>query len=201
MVKNYVEWLKVNWWGVCPILGIFLFIFMFAFVKNADPVLFVILLNVPLYLFHESEEYIFPGGFRKFFNLDIFKSGDALMPLETNFIYKINILMIWVLLPVFGLLSIIDYRFGLWICYFEFFAGVAHIILTIKAKKKYNPGLIMSVFVNIPFGIYAVWFMTEQGLIVNPWINVHMIIGFLLNAMLPIMGLRIYKKWRANYGM
>ena len=106
--------------------------------------------------------------------------------------------MIWVLLPVCGLLSIIDYRFGLWICYFEFYAGLGHVLLAIKAKKKYNPGLIMSILVNMPFGTYAVWFMTQQGLIENPWFNIHFVIGLLLNAMLPVMGVRMYKAWKAN---
>ena len=198
MVKKYIEWIKVNWWGVCPILGVFLLVYTCIFVRNMDQVLFIILLNVPLYLFHESEEYIFPGGFRKFFNLDIFRSGNELEPLGVDFIYKINIGMIWVLLPVCGLLSIIDYRFGLWICYFEFYAGLGHVLLAIKAKKKYNPGLIMSILVNMPFGTYAVWFMTQQGLIENPWFNIHFVIGILLNAMLPVMGVRMYKAWKAN---
>lgn len=194
-MKNYIEWLKHNWAHTGLVLSVYLTIFLFAFVKNMDFTLFLILMTIPLYMLHQTEEYIFPGGFAKFFNLDIFKSGRADAPMETQFIFYVNILYIWVLLPLFGVLSSFDYTFGLWMGYFFFFAGAGHIALAIKAKKKYNPGLLISLFVNIPYGAYLVYYLHNQGLIANTWVNIHMVIGLALNLILPVMGVIMYRNY------
>ena len=194
-MKNYIKWLKHNWAHTGFVLAVYLTIFLIAFVRNVDMTLFLILMTIPLYMIHQTEEYIFPGGFAKFFNLDIFKSGRADAPMETTFIFYVNILYIWVLLPLFGILSSIDYTYGLWMSYFFFFAGVGHIALAIKAKKKYNPGLVISCIVNIPYGAFLVYYLHNQGFIVNPWVNVHMVIGLALNLILPIMGVMMYKRY------
>ncbi|MBT3337927.1 MAG: HXXEE domain-containing protein [Anaerolineae bacterium] len=143
-LSEYYQWLKKDWAKVGLILAVFLLIFLFVFVRDDDFVVFLLLLQTPLYMLHEAEEYIFPGGFGKYFNTKIFKLETEDAPLDENFIFFVNVILIWIALPLFGLLSTIDYRFGLWIPYFSFFAGVAHIALAIKAKKLYSPGLIVS---------------------------------------------------------
>ena len=144
MISSYYKWLKRDWAKAGFILAIFLLVFLFVFVRKEDFVIFILLLQTPLYMLHQSEEYVFPGGFGKFFNTDIFKLETEDKPLDQDFIFYVNIILIWIALPLFGLLSIKNYQYGLWIPYFSFFAGVAHIILAIKARKSYNPGLIVS---------------------------------------------------------
>ena len=58
-------------------------------IKNSDFVLFLLLLQTPLYMLHETEEYIFPGGFGKFFNMDImkFKTPDKPLALIESFVF------------------------------------------------------------------------------------------------------------------
>jgi len=65
-ISNYYNWLKRNWSETGLIVAIFLSVFLFVFVRPTDFVLFVILLQTPLYLIHETEEYVFPGGFGQF---------------------------------------------------------------------------------------------------------------------------------------
>ncbi len=134
-IAAYLSWLKRDWAKTGLILSIFLLVFLFVFVRNVDRVLFIILLQTPLYMLHQAEEYVFPGGFGKFFNMDIFNLDTEDEPLDENFVFNVNILLIWIALPVFGLLSTLDYQFGLWIPYFSFFAGIAHIALGIKRKN------------------------------------------------------------------
>ena len=67
-LSNYYNWLKRNWAETGLIVAIFLSVFLFVFVRPTDFVLFVILLQTPLFLIHETEEYVFPGGFAQFFN-------------------------------------------------------------------------------------------------------------------------------------
>jgi len=199
--SEYFQWLKKEWAKVGVILAIFLFLFLFIFVRQYDPVVFVLLLQTPLYMLHQSEEYIFPGGFAEFFNTRIFNLETKNKPLDETFIFYVNVLLIWIVLPAFGLLSTVDYGFGLWIPYFSFFAGVAHVALAVKARKRYNPGLVVSLFVNIPAGLWSVLFLLRQGIIESFFLNIHFFIGLAVNGILPVMGvvlLRNYQK-RQHY--
>jgi hypothetical protein len=197
-VAAYYGWLKRDWAKTGLIVSIFLFVFLFVFVKNSDFVLFLILLQTPLYMLHETEEYVFPGGFAKFFNMEIFKLDTADEPLGEKFIFFVNVLLIWIILPTFGLLAAIDYQYGLWIPYFSFFAGVAHIALALKARKIYNPGLIVSLVLNIPVGLWSIFYLANHQLLQNAILNPHLAIGLGVNLILPVMGLILYKQHIKN---
>ena len=193
-ITAYLHWLKRDWAKAGFILSIFLFVFLFAFVKDTDFVLFLLLLQTPLYMLHETEEYVFPGGFAEFFNIGIFKLDTADEPLGENFVFYVNVILIWIILPVFGLLSIRDYQYGLWIPYFSFFAGVAHIALGIKARKRYNPGLIISLLLNIPVGTWSILYLVDHGVLPNIFLNAHFAIGLGVNLVLPVVGVVLYKQ-------
>ena len=45
---------------------------------------------------------------------------------------------------------------------FALFAGVAHVPLAIKARKLYNPGLLVSLVLNIPGGAAVVCELMER---------------------------------------
>jgi hypothetical protein len=149
-------------------------------------------------MLHQTEEYVFPGGFGKFFNTQIFKLDTEDRPLDQNFIFIINVILIWIILPLFGLLSIIDYQYGLWIPYFSFFAGIAHVLLAIRAGKIYNPGLLVSLIINIPVGLWSILFLINNGVLNNFFLNFHIIIGLGLNALLPIMGVMLFRNYQKS---
>jgi hypothetical protein len=100
--------------------------------------------------------------------------------------------------PTFGLLSVIDYRYGLWILYFSFFAGFAHILLALRARKLYNPGLFVSFFLNIPVGLWSIFYMIDHGVLDSFFLNYHILIGLGLNALLPVIGVILYKNYHEN---
>jgi len=194
-ISAYYSWLKRDWAKAGLIVSIFFFVLLVVFVKDSDFVLFLILLQTPLYMLHETEEYVFPGGFGKFFNMDILKLDTEDKPVDQNFIFYVNVILIWLILPTFGLLAVKNYQYGLWIPYFSFFAGVAHIALGIKARKLYNPGLIVSLVLNIPIGIWSILYLTNQGIIQNAIWTPHLAIGLGVNLILPVMGLILYKRY------
>lgn len=193
-LKEYFAWIKRDWAKAGLLISIFLFIFLFAFVKDTDFILFLLLLQTPLYMLHETEEYIFPGGFGKFFNMDIMKFETPDKPLDENFIFYVNIILVWIILPTFGLLAANNLQYGLWIPYFSFFAGLSHIALGIKARKRYNPGLVVSLLLNIPVGTWSVLYLVEQGLLPNIFLNPHFFIGLGVNLVLPVIGMVKYKQ-------
>jgi hypothetical protein len=196
--SEYYRWLKKDWAKTGFILSIFLFIFLFIFVRRDDFVVFILLLQTPLYMLHQTEEYVFPGGFGKFFNTKIFELETEEGPVDQNFIFFVNVILIWLILPVFGLLSTIDYQYGLWIPYFSFFAGIAHVLLAIRAKKLYNPGLIVSLFINIPVGLWSILYLINRGILENFFLNPYIVIGLGLNAILPIMGVILLRNYQKN---
>ena len=196
VLSEYFRWLKKEWAKVGVILSIYLFVMLFVFVRQYDFVVFVLLLQTPLYMLHQTEEYIFPGGFGKFFNTKIFNLETEDEPLDENFIFYVNVIIIWIVLPVCGLLSTLNYNFGLWLPYFSFFAGVAHVALALKAKKLYNPGLMVSLFINIPVGIWSIRYLLGQGLIEHFFLNIHCLIGLAVNAILPVMGTILFRNYQ-----
>ncbi len=198
VLSEYFLWLKKEWAKVGAILSIYLFVMLIVFVRKYDFVVFILLLQTPLYMLHQTEEYIFPGGFGKFFNTKIFNLVTEDKPLDENFIFYVNVILIWIALPVFGLLSTLNYSFGLWLPYFSFFAGVAHIALALKARKLYNPGLLVSLFINIPIGLWSILYLLEQGLIKNFFLNIYFVIGLAINLILPVMGTILFRKYKKN---
>ena len=198
VLSEYFLWLKKEWVKVGLILSIYLFVMLIVFVRKYDFVVFILLLQTPLYMIHQTEEYIFPGGFGKFFNTKIFNLLTEDKPLDDNFIFYVNVILIWIALPAFGLLSTLNYSFGLWLPYFSFFAGVAHIALAIKARKLYNPGLLVSLFINIPVGLWSVLYLIEQGQIENFFLNIYFFIGLAINLILPVMGTILFRKYQKN---
>lgn len=196
---EYFRWFKKEWAKVGVILSIYLFVFLFVFVRQYDFVVFVLLLQTPLYMLHQAEEYIFPGGFGKFFNTKIFNLETEDEPVDENFIFYVNIIIIWIILPIFGLLSLLNYSFGLWLPYFSFFAGIAHVALALKARKLYNPGLIVSLLINIPVGLWSILYLLGQGLIGNFFLNIHFVIGLAVNAILPVMGTILFRNYQKNF--
>ena len=200
-ISEYYKWLKKDWAKVGLILSIFLLVFLFVFVREYDFVVFLLLLQTPLYMLHEVEEYIFPGGFGKYFNTKIFKLETEDEPImDENFIFFVNISLIWVALPLFGLLSTLDYRFGLWIPYFSFFAGISHIILAFKAQKLYSPGLVVSLLINIPVGMWSIFYLINEGILSNFFLNYHFWIGLGLNALLPVLGMVVFRNYQKKMG-
>ena len=193
-LNEYFAWLKRDWAKAGLLISIFLFVFLFVFVKDTDFVLFLLLLQTPIYMLHETEEYIFPGGFGRFFNMDIMGFDTPDKPLDETFIFYINIVLIWIILPAFGLLAARNYQYGLWLPYFSIFAGVSHIALGIKARKRYNAGLIVSLLLNIPVGAWSVVYFVEQGILPNLFLNPHILIGLAVNLMLPVIGVIKYKQ-------
>ena len=196
ILSEYFRWLKKEWAKVGVILSIYLFVMLFVFVRQYDFVVFVLLLQTPLYMLHQTEEYIFPGGFGKFFNTKIFNLETEDEPLDENFIFYVNVIIIWIVLPVCGLLSTLNYNFGLWLPYFSFFAGVAHVALALKAKNFYNPGLMVSLFINIPVGLWSIRYLLGQGLIEHFFLNIHCLIGLAVNAILPVMGTILFRNYQ-----
>jgi len=89
------------------------------------------------------------------------------------------------------MLSTINYAYALWIPYFSLFAGVAHVAL----KTVYNPGLVVSLLLNIPIGLWSIIYFKNIGLLDDPFLNPYMVMGLVINMSLPVLGIIMYKRY------
>jgi hypothetical protein len=142
-------------------MGIISLVILFLSYRPTDPV-FWALINIPLYLFHQTEEHYRPGGFKQFINHTVLGLPEDQETLTDIRIFWINILLVWVAFAVLGALVFVNIGFGLIIIIFSVMNCLLHIILGIKLRR-WNPGLVVAGF-QFMVSIYAGYFITSHGL-------------------------------------
>lgn len=152
---------KQNWAKLSPILGIILSIMLFVLFKP-NQLLFWALINIPLYLFHQTEEHLWPGGFKDYINRVVNYLPDGEESLTDEKVFWINILFVWVAFTIFGLLAFYNIGFGLLIIIFSIMNCLTHIAQAIK-HKEWNLGLVMA-SLQFSISLYAAYFVTINGL-------------------------------------
>jgi hypothetical protein len=195
-VSGYYRWFRKNWPYAGLPLAAYLTVFAVLFVRPVNFPAFLIILMTPLYMIHETEEYIFPGGFGDFFNRRIFGIEAENGPMGETFIFAINVGAGLVSSSVVRHLVVLPIGTRALGSVFRLFAGLAHIPLSIKGRKLYNPGLVVSLLLNIPGGAAVIWYLSAQGIIRQPLMNYHLLIGLGLNLLLPVMGLIVFRRYQ-----
>jgi hypothetical protein len=78
VIKNMLDKLSENqkWAKIAPMLGIISLVWLFWFFRPTEP-LFWAYVNIPLYLFHQTEEHFWPGGFKNYINKVIYNLPDG----------------------------------------------------------------------------------------------------------------------------
>jgi len=150
-----------NWAKITPWAGALLLIILFSSFSIYDPY-FWALLNIPLYLFHQTEEHYIPGGFKDFMNQKVMNLPAGQEKLTDIKVFWINILLVWVAFAIFGALSFVNIGFGLLIIIFSIMNCLTHIVEGIKLKS-WNPGLVMA-SLQFLISLFAAYYVTEHGL-------------------------------------
>jgi hypothetical protein len=148
-----MDWLYKNWSKLCLGGAVILTLLIFIFIKPSNTLLFLIWIQIPIYLLHQFEEHS-RNGFKHYVNQTVFKVSNEDYPLNDKNIFWINIPIIWILMPLFAILSGINPLIGLWIPFFGVINSLSHVIFSI-VNKQYNPGIIVSLVLGIPVGLYA----------------------------------------------
>ncbi len=177
------QWSKnQNWAKIAPVLGIAATIGLFWLFKPTQA-LFWALINIPLYLFHQTEEHLWPGGFKNYINHVINNLPEDEETLTDTKVFWINILLVWVAFTVFGVLALVNIGFGLFIIVFSVINCLTHIFQGVR-RKEWNPGLVMA-SLQFAISIYAAYFVTANGLS-NPiiWWIATVAVSVLIHALL-----------------
>ncbi len=127
----------------------------YALFGELTEIQFLLWIHLALLLLHQFEEYVYPGGFKRFYNENIWrKSFLTRNPLSNSGIILVNIGLAWTVY----LYSAITHETQLWLALgllgITILNGLLHTILGM-VQKQYNPGFITGLFLCIPFGMYA----------------------------------------------
>lgn len=188
-MHTYWDWLKDHWQKSAVLVLIYTLAGLVPLYSKLALIDFMLLLSFPLYLVHEIEEYILPGGFPEFFNEHLLtvKSDDKIVPIDRDVIFWVNFIYIWLLIPSCVALGVYNLIFAAWIPYFFFFQAVSHLAMGIKGKMIFNPSIRSSFLLHVPYSVFVVHLLGQKDVFVNPYFNRYMVIGLALNLMLPLM--------------
>ena len=184
-----MKWLYENWMKATIFLAVYSFILLWLYVKEQNYALFLIWLQTPIYWTHEFEEYVCPGGFLDFFNRNMMGSTRGDKPLDKVGSFWINIPLVYILMPAAGLMAhFLGIEWGLWTAYFSFLNAFAHVVMFFLFGRKYNPGLVVSILLNIPFGVYTVYYFLSNHLVSTGANIASIIFGIIAQASMMVYG-------------
>jgi hypothetical protein len=161
--------------------GILLLLLLPAIGGNWSSALWAVFLQLPLYMLHQYEEHD-NDRFRLFVNRHVGGGREVLSHLA---VFVINVPGVWgVIAAAFYLAAYRSIGYGLIAVYLTLVNAVVH-ILGSAVMRAYNPGLITSLVLFLPGGIYGLteiqrtgnvgWLYHGLGLIVAVGIHVAII--------------------------
>jgi len=160
-----MSWIEEHWPKSTIFLAVYSTILIVVFVLKIDIALFLIWIQLPIYWLHQFEEYVFPGGFIETFNRQVLGSNEKEWPMSKRASFWINIPIIYIAFPLSAIMAgTVDISIGIWTAYFSILNATSHVGMFVK-KRKYNPGLFVSAFLNIPVGVFTVWYFYSNDVI------------------------------------
>ena len=179
--------IAADWQKALPALsaiGIAAWIAVFRHDPTSERALFAALLGI--YFVHQIEEHLWPGGFRQFTDAHMFHSGNDDWPVNISGVALVNIAYVW--LPV-GLAVAFPEALrwvGLGWVGLTLINGIIHVVTTIRLRI-YNPGLVTSIVLFLPFTIYVLVLEVERGMLTGAEVGLIALCGILLH--LPVAAL------------
>ncbi|MGI5824369.1 MAG: HXXEE domain-containing protein [Bacillota bacterium] len=156
-----------NWYYIGGIYFVLLtFIIGLWGSSHIDPVRLILIYSFMALLVHQFEEYALPGGFPAIMNTVMKKSEHRpdRYPLNKKSCFLINVPLAY----AFYIIAVI-FPQAIWLGLAQILFGMLQfimhgIIVNLKMKSIYNPGLGAVAFLHIPIGIYYMWYVSSQGL-------------------------------------
>lgn len=176
-----------NWQRALPALaiaGVVAWLIAFHADPSSERALFAALLVI--YMVHQTEEHLWPGGFRQFTNARLFKSSNPNWPVDIDGVALVNIVYVWVPL-VLAVIWPDELRWiGLGWVALTLVNGIIHVVTTLRFRV-YNPGLVTSIVLFLPFTLYVLYHGVAIGAISGVEVAALLIAGVLLH--IPVAAL------------
>lgn len=144
-------WLYANWQYAGLVAALILLALVPIIAGSVSLALLVIYLSLPVYMLHQAEEHT-GDRFRRFVNSQLGHGRDVL---TAGAVVVINIGLVWIAsLIALYLARFVDLGLGLIPVYLILVNAAIH-VLSAASLRAYNPGLITSLVLFLPYGIWA----------------------------------------------
>jgi hypothetical protein len=187
---------SADWQKSLPLLaivGIVAWFALFLSDPTSERALFTALLVI--YMLHQTEEHLWPGGFRQFANAQMFHSGRDNWPVSEAGVALVNIGFVWAPLALAALFPGPLRWVGLGWIGLTLVNAVTHIAASIRFRS-YNPGVVTSVILFLPFTIWALALLKSRGALTGADIALLIVAGVLLHV--PVAALFVIPYLRAK---
>ena len=117
-------------------------------------------------LLHQFEEYAMPGGFPGIANILLMGERQApdRYPLNANQVLISNVFLTY---PFYVIPILFPHL--IWLGVMQIGQGLIQVpfhgmVMNVKMKDPHNPGMLSCVLVQLPIGIYYIWYVTTHHL-------------------------------------
>jgi hypothetical protein len=176
-----------NWQKALPalaLIGTVVWIVVFRHDPTSERALFTALLVI--YMVHQIEEHLWPGGFRQFANACVFRSGDDNWPVDIGGVALVNIGFVWLPLGAAVLWPDALHWVDLGWIGLTLINSLTHIATSLRFRR-YNPGLVTSIVLLLPFTAWMLAHEAGTRMLSDVAIGWLVVIGVLLH--LPVAAL------------
>lgn len=154
-------WQRAGGGIIAPLLLTILIIAWFA-TPGLNPYQWLLWLHLPLLMFHEFEEYVFPGGFKEFLNVKTPLAHNPPLdnvPLNDPYVFAVNI-GLWLWITAAALLANVAPWIGLGPVLVQLLLNnVTHTVAFQTRQAGYNPGLLTTILLLMPYCTVVLWFI------------------------------------------
>jgi hypothetical protein len=189
---------SADWQKALPVLivfGIVIWFVLFRATPATEQALFAALLII--YMIHQIEEHLWPGGFRQFANAHVFKSGDDDWPVSEGGVALVNVGYVWLPILLAALFPGPLRWLGLGWVGLTLINAITHIVTSIRFRI-YNPGLVTSIFLFLPFTIWMLAREVSAGMLTGLQVVALLIAGVLLHIPVAALFVVPYRRGEAR---
>ncbi|MBY0346739.1 MAG: HXXEE domain-containing protein [Hydrotalea flava] len=159
-----LEFFRRKWFDVGAVLSVVVLKGIFMEINKISDVTLAIWVGFASLLLHQFEEYHWPGYFPQMINKVLYKSKlpDS-YPLNPNSAFIMDVGVQWTTFIIAGFLSISAVWLGIAVMLFLFGNFIMHTFYyNIKAKTKYNPGMVTGIVFLMPVSIFYFWALISE---------------------------------------
>ncbi len=190
--------IAVNWQKALPalvVIGLGGWVALFRHDPASDQALFAVLLVI--YMTHQIEEHLWPGGFRQFTNTYVFESNRNDWPVNVSGVALVNIGYVWLPVAAAALFPHTLRWLGLsWIA-LTLINAVIHVVTTVRFRR-YNPGLATSIVLFLPFTAWVLAHEVTHDLLSGSEVGILGLLGALLHLPVAALFVGAYLKNRST---
>lgn len=173
----------VHNWPICGCVACVFILLQLFTNSRAEPwgLEWLFWLHLPIYMLHQTEEYVFPGGFPDYVNAMIThspeQSAPVLAPLDS---FVINVIIVWGGITAAALVGTDFVIFPAIMLGVSLVNSLVHIGNALRLRG-YNPGLGASLFLNLPFACFVLWRVVAEGELMWEGVGRALLAAFLLH--------------------